>query len=201
MDIAKLVESETSYRREVREAARGYWSGVITFGQFFDSMLSTIDRGLTRAWHKGLKECDIRPEEMTADERAELQRRITSENSFLGGFATFIEANSKANGGKLGTVFGRADLWVMRYRNTLNHAKLLACEDKKLKWSWQPGKEHCKTCSRLHGRVYRASVWRSNGVEPQEPPNNKLECGGWHCGCSLDPTSDRVTPGPFPSTP
>ena len=201
MEVVKLVESESSYRRELREAARGYWSGVLSFGQFFESMLSSIRRGLRRAWEQGFKDCGLSLGDMTADERAELERRIVSENSFLGRYAAFIESNSKANGGLLRTVFNRSELWINRFRDMLNRAKQIACDDQKFKWLFQPGKDHCKSCRRLHGRVYRASVWRSHGVRPQNPPNSQIECGGWRCGCEFQQTTDRVTPGPFPALP
>lgn len=196
-----LTESSGTYEREIREAARGLWTGVITYEQFFDSMLGTIRRGLTQAWLDGMKSCDMTLDDMTSDERATLENRIVEEGSHLGGFASFIEANSKANGGLLRDVFSRVDMWANRYKDLVNHAKLTVCEDPKLKWKWNPLKEHCSTCRRLNGHVYRASVWNKNGVQPQSPPNASLECGGWKCGCELEITKDRVTPGPFPAVP
>lgn len=197
----QLTESAGSYEREIREAARGLWSGMISYEQFFDSMLSTIRGGLTQAWSDGMKECNMTPADMTSDERTTLEYRIVEESSHLSGFASFIEAGSKANGGLLRDVFSRVELWVYRYQDLVNQAKLTVCKDPKLKWKWNPMKEHCSTCRRLNGRVYRASIWNKNGVQPQSPPNSSLECGGWKCGCELEITSDRVTPGPFPAVP
>lgn len=193
--------SERIYASAIRGPVRTLWNGVISYEQFWESMLDIIRLGLTDAWHEGLKTCDLFPEDQTADERLDLELRIVKENNHIGGFATFIEDNSRANGGLLRDVFSRAEMWINRYKDVVNQAKITACKDKKLKWTWNPRKEHCSTCGRLHKRVYRASVWEKNGVQPQNPPNSKLECEGWRCGCELDPTTDRITPGPFPSLP
>lgn len=194
-------ESESDYETQIRRAVRGFWSGLITYDQFFSGMLTTIRGGLTEAWTSGIKSCGLLPGDMTSDERTLLERRIIEEGSHIGGFADFITENSKANSGLLRDCFGRAELWTNRYKDLVNHAKVISCGDKKLQWVWTPGKRHCSTCGRLHGRVYRASVWHKNGVRPQSPPNSQLECGGWKCGCSFQETDEKVTPGPFPGTP
>jgi hypothetical protein len=67
----------------------------------------------------------------------------------------------------------------------------MACGDGKFKWVLGPT-EHCTTCAKLEGLVKRGSWWRDN-VLPQNPPNEKLECGGWRCQCNLEATDQRVS--------
>lgn len=62
--------------------------------------------------------------------------------------------------------------------------------DPKMRWDWDPAKEHCKDCKRLNGQVHRASEWRKKGWLPQ---SNKLECSKWGCGCRLTRV-DNSTP-------
>ena len=48
---------------------------------------------------------------------------IVQENGYIAGFADAVEEKSKANGGKLGPLLVRADLWVKRYNDLRNRAK------------------------------------------------------------------------------
>lgn len=199
--LAEASSGFADYGRGIRAATRALWAGAIDLDQFIDQMFSAIRRGITRAWHEGAAECGIQPDELTAEERAELERVITGELLYVLGFGIAIEDNSKQAGGKLGGLLARADTWINRYPDAVNRAKLMACADKKLKWTIDPAKENCATCLKLNGKVKRASYWQRVGVQPQSPPNEKLDCKGWKCGCSLQPTSDPVSRGPLPNLP
>jgi hypothetical protein len=142
-------------------------------------MITTIENGLTVAWNEGAREVGVQPDEKTPAERVELQRIITNETNQIGGFADAIEAGSKANGGKLGPLMSRAEMWILRYTEVQNRGKMSAQADPKLEWVWDPRKEHCTSCERLNGKVKRRSFWQRIGVIPQNPPNPLLECGGW----------------------
>ena len=71
------------------------------------------------------------------------------------------------------------ELWVNRYRDVRNQAKVLACKDEKFVWRLGATENHCSTCPRLDGKVKRGSQWEKSGIRPQNPPNTELECGGW----------------------
>ena len=70
---------------------------------------------------------------------------------------------------------------------------LTADGKQRMKWELGETEEHCETCAALNGIVAFAREWETLGVHPQDAPNNKLECGGWQCGCTLTPTSQRRT--------
>jgi hypothetical protein len=190
--------SLNSYQRSLRSNFRGYWSGAFTQAQFSDGMISSITRGLTQAWREGAKECDILPGDFTTEERDALAAAIQKEISNVNEVSEFIEANSKANQGKLVTVLARIPLWLNRYRDVRNEAKTMACKDKKLEWRLGATEKHCSTCPRLHGKVKRASFWLRSGIQPQRPPNPALQCGGWNCLCELVRTNKPVSKGPLP---
>jgi len=187
----------STYRRNLRAAVRGLWSGAISASQFNSVMKADIDRNLTKAWDEGAKECGVKPDEYTDAEHLALAEGILKEQGFVEGFAADVQANSKANKGKLTPLFGRLEMWVNRYNDFKNQAKAMVCKDAKLEWIYGDTR-HCSTCLALHGKVKRASQWQASGILPQQPPNDMLECGGWRCQCHLEPTDKPVSKGPLP---
>ena len=91
----------------------------------------------------------------------------------------------------------RIPMWTNRYTEVMNTAKVMAGGDRKLKWVLGPT-EHCSSCMKLAGKVKRGSMWVASGIQPQ---SRSLECGGYNCQCSLQPTTDRASPGRLPSIP
>lgn len=188
-----------NYRMDIRAVVRGLWSGVLTYFQAWEQMDLAIRRGLPLAWQDGSEECGIMPSDWTPQERQALESAIARELGYVDGFLTAIEEGSKANGGKLGPLMGRADVWVTRYLDVRNQAMLMSCKDKKLVWRLdclRMSKEHCRDCLRLAGRVHRASVWAQYDIRPQ---HRKLACGGWRCACCFEETDAPARPGRPPS--
>ena len=192
---------EDRYRRAIRGAVRGYWSGVIDYGQFFDMMLTTTRAGVTDAYHAGARDCGILPSELTPLERGALEYNIRFENQWIQGLAEAIDAGSKANGGKLTPLFNRADIWIGRWVGIRSEARAAACADQKLEWVQGATEQGCPSCSKLSGKVKRASWWYENGILPRVHASSKLACGGWHCDCELVPTDKPCSPGSMPSLP
>ena len=186
---------EEQYGRELRAPARALWRGIFSFDQFVEEMILIVRRGLTRAWNVGAKECNIDPEDMSAHERLELEREIFRNYDRIFSYAEYVEQNSRANGGKLGKVLARTELWQNRYDSVRVKAAALACKDKKKQWHLGATEKHCRSCLTFNGRVYRYSVWEKNNALPK---SRVLCCGGFRCDCRLDDTDARVTPGPFP---
>jgi len=187
----------SNYRAVLRSAVRGLWTGGIDTAQFDENMRLAISRYLTEAFNAGAKECGIKPDELTIDEQIALGDILEAETAFVAGFAEAIIANSKVNKGKLTPLFVRLEMWVNRYNDVKNQAKILICKDAKLEWIYGDT-VHCNTCLALHGKVKRASQWQASGIQPQHPPNDDLECGGWRCQCTLQQTDKPVSKGPLP---
>lgn len=188
----------STYRRNIRAAVRGLWTGAIGGDQFSSVMRTAIDRNLTTAWDEGAAECGVRPDEYTDAEHLALAEAILKEQGFVGEFRSAIEQGSRANGGKLTPLFNRVELWVNRYNDLKNQAKALVCKDAKLEWVLGATEKHCQTCNKLNGKVKRASQWEASGIHPQSPPNENLECGGWACQCTLRVTDKPLSKGPLP---
>lgn len=173
----------------------------MTRDQFQAAMSLTIRRGIQFAWWEGAKACGIQPSELSPEETNAMQVAVFEEVSHISSFAQSIEEGSREEGGLLRVALRRAELWVERYQDVVQRAKVMACADRKLKWVYDPSKENCSTCAKLNGKVKRASYWEAAGIQPKNPPNPALRCGGWRCGCVLEPTDERASPGPLPNVP
>jgi len=182
--------SVSSYQAGLRSATRGFYNGVLTQGQFVDSMESTIRRGLTQAFIEGAKVCNVAQDELTDKELDALTEAIESEYEYISDFAAGIEESEK-----LAALYSRLDRWTLRYTDILNRAKTMACADEKLEWRLGATEKHCNTCPRLNGKVKRGSQWDRLGIHPQRPPNSCLDCGGWECKCGVYPTDKAVSRG------
>lgn len=196
-----MSAGSTNYRNGIRSAVRGLWGGALDYYQFYEAMEAAIRSGLTTAWHEGAKACGILPVDLSPTERVALAQAIANEYNYITDFATTIEAGSKANGGKMGSLMVRAEVWINRYLDVVNRAKIAACADQKLEWVLnyiRVSKKHCGSCLKLARRVKRASVWEKYDIRPQSP---RLECGGWRCACGLVVMDKPCTPGPLPNLP
>lgn len=187
------------YKRAVRSSVYGVWSGSLDVFEFIDSMISAMSRSYRRAWVEGAKECGIAENELTAEELQALQEEVNQDIPYLLDFARNIAENSRENGQKFTPHMRRANLWVNRYISVRNHAKSLACKNKKMKWVRSVLKDSCIDCIRLDGKVKRQSTWleyeQQYGVRPQ---SHALACGGWLCGCSFVQTDEPLTRGRLP---
>ncbi len=180
--------SVSSYQANLRTAVRGFYNGTLTQGQFTDAMESSIRRGLTRAWIEGAKVCGVKQDELSEAELDALQLAIESEFDYIDNFASGIEESEK-----LASLYSRLSLWVNRYADIQNRAKVMACKDKKLQWQIGPTERHCRDCSKYDTRVYRGSAW--GDIRPQHP---NLACHGYRCKCKLSPTDNSLTRGKPP---
>ena len=181
-------------RMRIRSNVRSFWNGFVNYDGFYSMMMDSIRRGMTDAWREGAAECGLKMDELSAQERNQLEVMIFGQFDYITGFADAIDAGSKANGGKLAPLFARAERWINRYNEAKTQAAAKACANKKKVWKLGPT-EHCRTCAGFEGRVYRYETWSDNGALPQSP---NLECVGINCQCSLNDTDARVTAGRFP---
>ena len=197
---------EKDYGRGVRAAARALVTGVFDFFQFFDSLQSTVQRGLRRAFDDGLKEAGVSPGDINTPEfqpeRLARDRLILENLSSINGFAEFIEERKEKfydKGQKqkaLTQVFNRSLLWSNQYDRMRVLAFTMASKDQKRKWFLGKTEVNCSSCALFEHRVYRASTWAKNRAIPK---SSALCCTGRNCDCRLEPTTDQITRGRFPA--
>lgn len=199
-----MANGATIYRKSLRDAVRGYRTQSIDYDQFWQSMVAAIQRRLPQAWYEGAKECGVLPADLSPQERMALQNAITNEMTFVTKLAQAVdEDREKYPDRKTPSkgLFSRLDMWAQRYTDLQSRARLMACEDQKLKWTLGVGvAEHCPSCLKVANKVKRASYWKRVNVYPQRPPNPNLECSGFG-QCELLPTDERCSPGPLPRLP
>lgn len=188
--------SEANFRKGLRSAVRGLFEGVLDVGDFDNAMEKTINRNLRQAWEEGASACGISPSDYTDQEKEAINKFLLNQYQYIPDFTVAIIDNKKSDNPDLNKLYSRTELWVNRYGEAENQAKLMACADQKLKWTingkGKGCKEHCSSCLKLNGKVKRASYWNKVGIRPQSPD---LECGGWRCCCTLEVTNEPVYRG------
>lgn len=197
---AHPIKTVGSYTRHIWQDMRDYFNGDQDAFAFIDSLVAEIDNQYTRAWNEGAKEAGVDPRDMSDPDLVPLQDRIEREREFILGLAEDIDA-ARAQGmttQEFSAAFKyRADLWANRYAEVKNEAVIWFSRDK-LEWQLGATEQHCATCAKLNGVVAYADEWNESGLRPQSAPNDRLECGGWRCDCSLVPTDKRKTRGGIP---
>ena len=179
------------YLSHIKRLVRDLYRGDIAEGDFVTDMADLIEAQLTRAWHEGMRTNDLDPQQDMEDEWAQqLEEIILSEFDYVDQFAADI-VSAAENQEPWDPLLSRAEVWANRYNDVVNQA-VIATKEQKLIWIYGDT-DHCDTCLRLNGIVAWVHEWDEAGVRPQNPPNGKLECGGWHCQCQLIPTGNRHT--------
>lgn len=195
LDYAFVTRSKADFRRSVRSLVRGLWQGTLSAFDFVDGMNSAIRRAFQKAFNEGVVRGGLQPEDLKDSERQVIETRINEEVSYLAPFAQAIDEGNQERGGTLETFLTRAEGWVARYDGVNELGYMTAVRDKRLKWVYDPTKEHCVTCEALNGRVYTAFNWQRSGLYPRSP---HLNCTGKWCGCSWIETDEPVTKGAIP---
>jgi hypothetical protein len=190
----EFLKSIEQYDRQLWEYALALYRGGDA-GEFIDKFTAAITNQLTRAWNEGSRSVGVEPEDMSDEDRAYLKEIIDSEYEHVLDLGTAIEAAQDKTLEEFRQSFrSRIDLWVNRYTDTTNKAKVYFGDRTRLEWKLGETENHCDTCAALNGIVAFAFEWEQSGVKPQSPPNDVLACGGWQCDCRLEVTDKRRSP-------
>lgn len=196
-----MASGATIYRRSLRANVRALWLGAVDYAQFWDAMATTIQRRLPQAWYEGAAEAGVLPAELTPAERQTLQSAIVVEMSYITKLSDAIIAGSKAAGGKLAPLLGRAEMWTSRYGELRIRARAMAAADMKVVWVLGATEVSCTSCLKLAGKVKRNSYWLRTGVLPRVAGAPYLTCAGYKCDCTLSSTDLPLSRGPLPRLP
>lgn len=195
-DVAAL--SESSFARGLHASVHALWGGMFDLVGFMDAMFALIEVEYTNAWHEGMRDAGVDPREMSIDEQTALQSHIIGAQGHAYDFGVYVEEHKKEVGDKLGSLEGRTELWLTGYNTVYNEALTFAASDPHLVWVLGATEKHCGSCSRLDGKIKRASQWDASMIQPSNPPNPYLECGGWRCECYFEVTNQNATRGRLP---
>lgn len=188
------TKTEGTYRRQVWRTIRELYSGEIDEFAFLDDFSMFIDNQFTRAWNAGAREMGVNPNQFQDRDIAELARLMEAERNYVYQLADDI-LRARANGGSLDQFKPRADMWANRYGEIQSRARVWFGGKQMLEWVFGQTVEHCEDCARLRGTVAPADEWAVYRLRPQ---SRDLECHGYNCRCSLQPTNKAPTPGGLP---
>ena len=199
MAVAEILlerKSMEDYARNLRGAVRALWNGTWDASQFIAEVGQALERAFEQAWTEGARAEGIEPSERSPEEQRRLDEMIFEQSGYIPGLADYVNSKLKADGFLLRDAQARIPMWINRYREVKTEAQIMAGQDKKYIWTLGPT-EHCESCLKLAGKVKRGSYWRQT-IMPQD---SRLACGGFRCGCSLQPTDLPLSRGPLPSIP
>lgn len=165
-------------------------------GEFVDIMGALVRGQMRDAYRKAYAEAgfsDALPEWLQAD--MEDMQATQANFDFIYQFFKDI-TDAKIDGTPLQPLLDRVPLWANRFNEAMSRANMTITAKLGGRMIWKLGEteKHCTSCGALHNTVAFASEWELSGVHPQGGPNDKLECGGWQCDCSLEPTDKRRSP-------
>lgn len=189
--LREALKTANYYERALNAAVLEFYRGGDA-GEFIDEMVRLIEQQFSRAWNEGGRDVGIQPKDHTDEDDEELQRHIDNELDHVLDFAQGIE-QARINGDSVKPFQARVSLWVNRYNEMVNAAKLWFGRKERLEWRLGATEEHCEQCFALSGVIATAEAWAESGYHPQGAPNGMLECGGWRCDCDLTPTKKPAT--------
>lgn len=191
-ELAEALKTVNYYERSLAGAIREFYQDGDA-SAFIDEMVRLVEGQFRRAWNEGSRAVDVDPKDHEQEDDDELQNHIDEELEFVLDFAQGIE-DARIAGDPVKPYLDRVALWTNRYNEIVNAAQIWFGGKLRLEWKLGATEEHCETCYQLNGIIATAEAWEESGFQPQGAPNDMLECGGWRCDCSLEPTKDRATP-------
>ena len=128
-DILSLgLKTEAHYTRVMWRAVRDLYNKTLTQFEFEDVMIKVIESQLRKAWYAGMREIGLTPEDMTPEYEAELQEIMLSEFDYVPGLAQNIR-DARDNDLPIDPFKARVELWVSRFNDVTNRAKLFCFKD------------------------------------------------------------------------
>lgn len=191
------VKTYAYFGKVIDRLVKSLFNGNVDLLEFVQIFEDLLYGQLRDAWLEGMAQNGLTEDDMTPEYETELGGIIQRENGEVLDFADAI-VQSRPDG--LDAMLSRADLWQSRYYDVVNQAALYTA-DRDAHYVWRLGntEKHCETCAALDGTVATAAQWEESGLHPQQPANDRLECGGWKCDCHFELTEEPLTEGGIPN--
>lgn len=127
-------------------------------------------------------------DELGEEEQEILDETIVLNNDAIPGLADAVYSGKFIpvdDGGNGNSIVDKAFLWANTAAAMYERSKTKRADNPFLKWRYEAGKLHCKTCSNLHGQVKTSSEWDVLAGQGIFPRSRDLDCKGWECGCGF----------------
>lgn len=141
----------------------------------------------TQAYKDGLEFNGVVGEDLSSADLSAITDWLAETSEYVTNFAddVFDGGVSEAQ------IRTHVDMWANKsLRDIFNRGVLAADADAMMQWHYDPAKEHCDSCKKLHGQIHRMSAWVSRDLVPG---SSELECKGFFCGCELRRTNKRAS--------
>ena len=197
--LTHALKTINYYQRVMWKTVLKYYDQEIGDTEFLDVMIRLIEGQMRRAWNEGMRAVGLDPTtDMKPAWNQMVREAIDNEFNYVLKLGNDIQ-RAKGLNQDVDKFRSRVELWVNRYTDIVNRAKVECGKEKKQKLRWKFGDTiHCPACLQLNGIVAYAKEWDNLDVCPQSPPNWALSsrpegCIGWRCQCEFIPTDERLT--------
>ncbi len=171
-------DTRNAFITDIRDLMKGALNRDITRTRFGIVMRGILTRQGRRAYIDGLADGGVKVDALEADDKKRFNAWMIDQSSFVTEIGRAIYRDDSTFNPD-----SKATIWANKSLNQVYQSGLLAADMNAMyKWIIGSTEEHCKTCLKANGQVHRLKAWERTGIMPQA---NKLECGGYHCKCTL----------------
>ena len=176
----------------VEGLVRGVYGGNVG-GDFVDILANLIRGQIADAYGQAWQDEGYDPP-IPDYLNASMEAFITAQTNFDWIYQYYRDVvDARVDGTPIDPLLSRASMWANQWNAAYSQAMLDIRKEEGGNLVWQLGEaEHCSTCLALDGIVASAKEWDTSGWKPQ---SRDLECNGYNCACSLQPTDKRRSRG------
>ena len=182
-DAGDISSINAQYHDAITSALTDYFNGGSSTGPrnaFRKATVEALGSAFDSGWTDG-------GQDLPADEDALtwFNARIQQEIGFIDQlFEQAKELRDEENSDYFTWITARADGYTAAVSECYNTGLMYANKNQMLTWHLGDTEKHCATCSQLNDQSHRASWYLSRNYVPRKPGAG-MDCGGYHCDCSL----------------
>ncbi len=193
-----LGEIKAEYRETLYQAMADYLGSEQSITSFRNIYRRAVNDGMTLSFIAGFADAGGASEELPEEDRAWLIGRIEDEIAFADGLFQELKSlradNEKSQDDKLAFAQARANGYTSSLDGVYAQGKMRGDQEQIGVWHFGDT-DHCDTCRWLNDQEHPLSWYISNGYIPQEAGSGTLDCGGYHCQCTIDtPDGEQLIP-------
>ena len=195
-DMAQLLDLTEKSVASVARRFRADMRSLAVIGFTVSSSILADMRGIVKnavadAYVDGLKEGGISFDEMSDDDATMIIELGDAQLAFVNDFVKAIREARSDKAAQRDILDNRIPMWMASIETAGGYG--LASAKENTMGTWRYGKtEHCDTCRALNGQRKRLKTWVRQGLIPQQPGNELLDCRGYNCQCEIRDDRGRV---------
>jgi hypothetical protein len=121
---------------------------------------------------------------LSADDKITLLKWRSEQQAYLTTFLDNVEKGVVTPN----NLTNHVEMWINKtIKEAYNLGMASTAPNRFYRWVLGATIEHCQTCLTANGQVHRMKAWKEAGVLPQ---SSRLQCGGYHCDCRLEPVTN-----------